>query len=112
VSFGWVAKVIPNEQRPFFQLVYSERCAGATTGSACWGWSTVGTPLIDYVRQVGRPVPIPDTEAGLMHARNSLVSVGWAQKSPMSWPSVGTCVACRPTNNCMLFVPPNSPGGP
>jgi hypothetical protein len=30
--------------------------------------------LADYLRQVGRPVPGPETEAGPMIARNTLVS--------------------------------------
>ena len=38
------------------------------------GWTAVGTPLADYLREVGRPVPGPDIEAGPMIARNTLVS--------------------------------------
>ena len=62
------------EQRPFFQLVYNERCAPATEWFGGRGWTAVGTPLGDYLRQNGRPVPGPDTEAGPMIARNTLVS--------------------------------------
>jgi methyltransferase (TIGR00027 family) len=62
------------EERPFFQLVYNERHAPATEWFGQRGWTAVGTPLADYLRQVGRPVPGPDTEAGSMIARNTLVS--------------------------------------
>lgn len=62
------------EERPFFQLVYNEQCAPATEWFGRRGWTAGGTPLADYLRQVGRPVPGPDTEAGPMIARNTLVS--------------------------------------
>ena len=62
------------DQRPFFQLVYNERCAPATEWFGKRGWTAVGTPLADYLREVGRPVPGPDTEAGPMISRNTLVS--------------------------------------
>jgi methyltransferase (TIGR00027 family) len=63
-----------DEQRPFFQLVYNERHAPATEWFGQRGWRAVGTPLTDYLREAGRPVPGPDTEAGPMIARNTLVS--------------------------------------
>lgn len=63
-----------SEERPFFQLVYNEQHAPATEWFGGRGWTAVGTPLADYLRQVGRPVPGPDTEAGPMIARNTLVS--------------------------------------
>src|SRR5262249_8307478 len=62
------------DQRVFFQLVYNERCAPATEWFGTRGWNAVGTPLSDYLRGVGRPVPGPDTEAGPMVSRNTLVS--------------------------------------
>lgn len=62
------------DQRVFFQLVYNERCAPATEWFGTRGWNAVGTPLADYLRGVGRPVPGPDTDAGPMVARNTLVS--------------------------------------
>ncbi len=62
------------EQRMFFQLVYNEQCAPAAEWFGSRGWTAVPTPLADYLRQVGRPVPGPDTEAGPMIARNTLVS--------------------------------------
>ena len=60
--------------RVFFQLVYNERHAPATEWLDQHGWTAVGTPLADYLREVGRPVPGPDTEAGPMVGRNTLVS--------------------------------------
>ncbi len=62
------------DQRVFFQLVYNERCAPATEWFGTRGWNAVGTPLADYLRGVGRPVPGPDAEAGPMVSRNTLVS--------------------------------------
>lgn len=62
------------EKRVFFQLVYNEQHAPATEWFGQHGWNAVGTPLADYLHQVGRPVPGPDTEAGPMIARNTLVS--------------------------------------
>ncbi|CPR01344.1 methyltransferase, putative, family protein [Mycobacterium bohemicum DSM 44277] len=61
-------------ERPFFQLVYNERCAPATDWFGARGWTAVGTPLADYLRDNGRALPGPDTEAGSMIARNTLVS--------------------------------------
>lgn len=60
--------------RVFFQLVYNEQHAPATEWLDQHGWTAVGTPLADYLREVGRPVPGPDTEAGPMVGRNTLVS--------------------------------------
>jgi len=62
------------DRRAFFQLVYNERHAPATEWFGSRGWTAVGTPLADYLRQVGRPLPAPDTQAGPMVARNTLVS--------------------------------------
>lgn len=62
------------DQRVFFQLVYNEQHAPATEWFDRHGWTAVGTPLPDYLRSVGRPVPGPDIEAGPMVARNTLVS--------------------------------------
>lgn len=62
------------DERPFFQLVYNERCAPATEWFGQRGWDAVGTPLTDYLRRLGRPVPGPDTVAGPMVSRNTLVS--------------------------------------
>ncbi|BBX64711.1 putative S-adenosyl-L-methionine-dependent methyltransferase [Mycobacterium saskatchewanense] len=62
------------EERPFYQLVYNERIAPATEWFGTRGWSATGIPLAEYLRENGRPVPGPDTEAGPMIARNTLVS--------------------------------------
>jgi methyltransferase (TIGR00027 family) len=68
------AAAADGDGRVFFQLVYNERHAPATEWLSAHGWTAVGTPLGDYLREVGRPVPGPDTEAGPMVARNTLVS--------------------------------------
>ncbi|OBJ52177.1 class I SAM-dependent methyltransferase [Mycobacterium sp. 1423905.2] len=62
------------DKNPFFQLVYNERCAPATEWFGARGWTAVGTPLNDYMREVGRPLPGPDSEAASIFARNTLVS--------------------------------------
>jgi methyltransferase (TIGR00027 family) len=62
------------DRRTFFQLVYNERHAPATEWLGQRGWTAVGTPLADYLREVGRPVPARDAEAAAMIARNTLVS--------------------------------------
>jgi methyltransferase (TIGR00027 family) len=61
-------------QRPFFQLVYNERHAPATEWFGNRRWKAIGTPLADYLREVGRPVPGPESEFGSSVARNTLVS--------------------------------------
>ncbi len=61
------------DERLFFQLVYNERHAPAEQWFGEHGWDAVATPLADYLLEVGRPVPGPDTEAGPMIARNTLV---------------------------------------
>jgi methyltransferase (TIGR00027 family) len=68
------AATAAGDGRVFFQLVYNEQHAPATEWLSNHGWNAVGTPLADYLRQVGRPVPGPDVEAGPMVARNTLVS--------------------------------------
>jgi methyltransferase (TIGR00027 family) len=62
------------DKRLFFQLVYNEQHAPADQWLGEHGWTAVPTPLADYLRQVGRPVPGMDIEAGPMVARNTLVS--------------------------------------
>jgi methyltransferase (TIGR00027 family) len=61
------------ERRVFFQLVYNERHAPADQWFGEHGWTALATPLADYLREVGRPVPGPDIAAGPMVARNTLV---------------------------------------
>ena len=60
--------------RAFYQLVYNERHAPATEWFGNRGWKAVGTPLADYLSEVGRPVPAAGTDAGTMVSRNTLVS--------------------------------------
>ena len=67
------AAAAEGDRRLFFQLVYNERHAPADQWFAQHRWTTVATPLADYLREVGRPVPGPDAEAGPMIARNTLV---------------------------------------
>jgi hypothetical protein len=55
-------------------LVYNEQHARAAEWFDQRGWTALGTPLTDYLREAGRPVPGPETEAGPMIARITLVS--------------------------------------
>ena len=68
------AAMADGAERPFYQLVYNERIAPATEWFGERGWTAVGTPLADFLRQNGRPVPGPDVQAGPMVARNTPVS--------------------------------------
>jgi methyltransferase (TIGR00027 family) len=67
------AAVAEGDQRVFFQLVYNERHAPADQWFDEHGWTAQATPLADYLREVGRPVPGPELAAGPMIARNTLV---------------------------------------
>jgi methyltransferase (TIGR00027 family) len=70
------AAAAEGERRVFFQLVYNERHAPADQWFGEHGWTAEATPLADYLRGVGRPVPGtdgPDARAGWMVARNTLV---------------------------------------
>jgi methyltransferase (TIGR00027 family) len=60
--------------RLFFQLVYNERCAPAEQWFGERGWTAAPTPLTDYLREVGRPVPGPETEGGRTISTVTLVS--------------------------------------
>ncbi|MBS9536164.1 class I SAM-dependent methyltransferase [Mycobacterium sp. M1] len=62
-----------DERRIFHQLVYNERCAPADEWFGARGWTASATRLADYLRDLDRPVPGPDSEAGPMIARNTLV---------------------------------------
>jgi methyltransferase (TIGR00027 family) len=68
------AAAAEGDRRLFFQLAYNEQCAPATEWFGRRGWTAVGTPLADYLRDNGRPAPGPGTEAGQMISRNTLVS--------------------------------------
>ena len=59
----------------FFSLIYNEQHAPAIDWFTDHGWQGVAVELPEYCRQIDRPVPGPDTEAGPMFASISLVSV-------------------------------------
>ncbi len=61
------------DDRLFFQLVYNEQHAPADQWFNEHGWEAAATRLADYLQEVGRPVPGPDSEAHSMIARNTLV---------------------------------------
>jgi methyltransferase (TIGR00027 family) len=61
------------EKRLFFQLIYNEQHAPADQWLGEHGWTAVATPLADYLREVGRAVPGPESAARSMVARASLV---------------------------------------
>ncbi len=67
------AAAAEGERRVWAQLVYNERHAPADQWFDEHGWVAVPTPLADYLRGVGRPVPGPQSEARSMIARNTLV---------------------------------------
>ena len=50
----------------WFQLVYNEQHAPAAQWFGERGWTAVATPLSDYLRSLGRPVPAPNSESGQM----------------------------------------------
>jgi methyltransferase (TIGR00027 family) len=58
----------------FFTLVYNEQVAPAESHFSARGWTAATTTLSDCLRQVGRPVPPDDSEAGPMIGSLSLVS--------------------------------------
>lgn len=60
--------------RTFFTLVYNEQHAPAREWFGKRGWWAVATPLPYQLRSLGRPVPEPDSESGLMTGNISLVS--------------------------------------
>ena len=58
----------------FFNLVYNEQHEPAAQWFGNRGWRADATPLPDYLRSVGRPVPAPNSDAGSMTGTISLVS--------------------------------------
>jgi methyltransferase (TIGR00027 family) len=60
--------------RTFFTLVYNEQHAPAQEWFGNRGWWAVATPLPYQLRSLGRAVPEPDSESGLMTGNISLVS--------------------------------------
>jgi methyltransferase (TIGR00027 family) len=67
-------EVAGGNDRTFFTLVYNEQHAPAKEWFGGRGWWTVATPLPFQLRSLGRPVPAPDSDAGLMTGNISLVS--------------------------------------
>ena len=62
------------QEDTFFTLVYNEQHEPAARWFGNRGWRADTTPLTDYLRALGRPVPAPDSEAGAMTSTISLVS--------------------------------------
>ncbi len=60
-------------RRVFHRLVYNERCAPADDWFGRHGWSASATPLVDYLAELDRPVPGPQSEAGAMLSRITLM---------------------------------------
>ena len=58
----------------FFSLIYNEQHAPAVEWFGNHGWRGASVRLTDYFRQIGLPVPEPDSEAAPMFADISLVS--------------------------------------
>ncbi|KKB97952.1 class I SAM-dependent methyltransferase [Mycolicibacter arupensis] len=63
-----------DDTRNFHRLVYNEQHAPADQWFNARGWAAAATPLAEYLRRLGRPVPDPATPAGQMVSRNTLVS--------------------------------------
>jgi methyltransferase (TIGR00027 family) len=60
--------------RTFYTLVYNEQHAPASEWFGARGWWAVATPLPYQLRSLGRTVPDPDSEPGMMTGNISLVS--------------------------------------
>jgi methyltransferase (TIGR00027 family) len=58
----------------FFTLIYNEQHAPAIDWFTKHGWQGTEVELLDYFRQIARPLPEPESEAGPMFASISLVS--------------------------------------
>jgi len=67
-------ELVGGTNRTFFSLVYNEQHAPAREWFGSRGWWAVATPLPYQLRSLGRPVPDPDSEAGLLAGNISLVS--------------------------------------
>jgi O-methyltransferase involved in polyketide biosynthesis len=62
------------DEDTFFSLVFNEQHAPAHEWFGGRGWLAVTTPLPYQLRAFGRPVPDPDSQAGVMTGNISLVS--------------------------------------
>jgi methyltransferase (TIGR00027 family) len=67
-------EIAEGNDRTFFTLVYNEQHAPANEWFGSRGWWAAATPLPYQLRSLGRPVPAPDSEAGVMTGNISLVS--------------------------------------
>ncbi|OSC39459.1 class I SAM-dependent methyltransferase [Mycobacterium decipiens] len=61
------------DPRMFFQMVYNQRWARAVEWFGERGWSATATPLANYLRRVGRPVPATESDAAPMIAAMTFV---------------------------------------
>lgn len=62
------------DEDKFFTLVYNEQHQPAAQWFRARGWRADATPLVEYLRKNGRPVPAEGSEAGTMTGTISLVS--------------------------------------
>ena len=62
------------EEGTFFTLVYNEQHEPAARWFGARRWRAEATPLPDWLRANGRPVPPDDSESGAMTSTISLVS--------------------------------------
>jgi methyltransferase (TIGR00027 family) len=68
------AKADDGAEGEFFRLVYNEQHAPAADWFDARGWRARQIWLVDYFREIGRPVPDRDSDAGPMFAGIGLVS--------------------------------------
>ena len=68
------AKADDGGEGEFFRLVYNEQLAPAAEWFGDRGWLPRQVRLVDYLREIDRPVPAPDSDAGPMFAGIGLVS--------------------------------------
>jgi hypothetical protein len=68
------AKADDGAEGEFFRLVYNERLAPAADWFGDRGWLPSQVWLVDYFREIDRPVPAPDSDAGPMFAGIGLVN--------------------------------------
>lgn len=66
--------VSSGEENAFFTLVYNQQHAPAQRWFGERGWEAAETPLHELLARAGRPVPGPDSEAGLMTGTITLVA--------------------------------------
>ena len=62
------------EEGTFFTLTYNEQIAPSAEWFGARGWLAEATPLAAYMRELGRPIPAHDPDAGPMAGSISLVT--------------------------------------